>query len=631
MTDPKNSLSRRKWLGLTPTLAAASVGTGLLAARALADDPPPATGDNLLGAKIYNILDFGAKGDKTTLDTKAVQAAVDACFKDGGGTVLVPAGIFQIGMIELKSNVTLHVSAGATLLGTGDGTQYHNVTAVPLSGDSTAGDGDVGLIYAVNANNVTVEGPGTIDGQGGLFRHRRGDPEPPAGISGSHRPYHLMFYRCTNLRVQNIFLKDCAFHSMRIFQCSFAWFNGIRVHSRVNSNNDGFHFISCQYVHISNCDIQCQDDACALFGSCKFVTVTNSSFSTRWSVFRFGGGEAENITVSNCILDIVFGCPIKMQGGWGRSRFENMVFSNLVMNNVTGPISISMGRGQRRRPPGAFAAGQTNAMPAEVSSAETNMVANAGTNAVARGETNSPAGMMPGRPGFESGPSIIRNIVFSNIRANVCKPFDLPDCTFQSDYNPGEVYSCIGLNAINGSVIENITFDDVHITFPGGGTAAQGNVRNVPMVTGEYYAVGVFPSYALYARNVRGLTLNNVRFDLTAPDLRPAVVLDHVEDAAITGLNVQGVKGSESALRFISSKDVLLTAPRLTAPAPVFLQVEGADSRNIIVDGGDYSKAEKPLALGYGAAPGGAKGGAALLNSLTVEKDALENAVKLRP
>jgi hypothetical protein len=75
-----------------------------------------------------------------------------------------------------------------------------------------------------------------------------------------------------------------------------------------------------------------------LFGSNKFVTVTNCSFSTRWSIFRFGGGECENITVSNCIIYDTYGCPIKIASS-GRSRFENMLFSNLVMRNVTGPIT----------------------------------------------------------------------------------------------------------------------------------------------------------------------------------------------------------------------------------------------------------------------------------------------------
>ncbi len=79
----------------------------------------------------------------------------------------------------------------------------------------------------------------------------------------------------------------------------------------------------------------------------RYITVTNSYFSTRWSVFRFGGGHAGNIAVSNCVLREVYGCPIKFQGDPG-STFENISFSNLVLNDVTGPISISVGEGCRR-------------------------------------------------------------------------------------------------------------------------------------------------------------------------------------------------------------------------------------------------------------------------------------------
>src|SRR5262249_57482024 len=90
------------------------------------------------------------------------------------------------------------------------------------------------------------------------------------------------------------------------------------------------------------------------------------TFSTRWSVFRFGGGEAENITVSNCIIYETYGCPIKMRCG-PRSRFENLMFSNLVMKNVTGPISIGLGPGQTRRavsnPPATQIDAKTNASP----------------------------------------------------------------------------------------------------------------------------------------------------------------------------------------------------------------------------------------------------------------------------
>ena len=591
-TTEQNSLSRRKWLAAASTVVA-SAGSGLLVANAKAAAPEKIILSGSPGARIYDIRDFGAKGDGVTLDTKALQSAIDACSKDQGGTVLVPAGTFVIGTTELKSNVTLHIAAQGILLGSVHGPDYFAADAIPLHGDSTLEDGNTGLLFAVNAENVTVEGPGMIDGRGSQFHGpKRGDPSP-AGISGSHRPYHLMFYQCKHLRIRDIFLKDCAFHSMRIVQCSYAWFSGIHLRSRVISNNDGFHFISCEYMHVSNCDIQCQDDACALFGSCKFVTVTDCTFSTRWSVFRFGGGVAENIAVSNCIMDVVFGCLIKLHGG-ANSRFENMSFSNLTMNHVTGPISI--GLGARRRRSEIPASGQTNAVTGAISGANTNALSNTSTN-------NFPGGFAP-EPTPEDlaqATGIIRNISFSGIRAMVVKPFPLPESEWTSNYNPGEVFSCIGLNAVGAGWLENISFDDIHITFPGGGTAEQAAVRDVPKAIGEYYAAGVFPAYALYARQVRGLMLNNVRFEMAAPDLRPAIVFDHVSDASVNGLSVQGDKDAESVLRFIESQDVLLSATKLLKPASIFLQVEGAANAGITLDGGDISKAAAPLAFKNGA------------------------------
>lgn len=563
-------VSRRKWLGLAAT---ASLGSGILAAQHLSasnlqrrpgetnKNQQFASPQNDLGSRTYNIRDFGAKGDGATLDTPAVQAAIDACNKDQGGTVLVPAGVFVIGTVEMKSNVILRIAAQGKLLGSADGTQYHAADAIPLRGDSTLNDGNVGLIFAVKAENFTIEGPGTIDGQGAQFRSPSRGVLPPAGIGGNHRPYHLLFHQCKNVTVRDIFLTQSAYHSIRIIQSSYVQLHGIHIYSRVNHNNDGFHFISCQYVHVSNCDIECQDDACALFGSCKFVTVTDCSFSTRWSVFRFGGGEAENIAVSNCIIYQTFGCPIKMRCGPG-SRFENISFSNLVMKNVTGPISIGLGP----RRPGVSAQIPSPSEPLE-----------------ATGE-----------------PGIVRNISFTGIQATVVVPEQFPDVPFSSGYNPGEVRSCIALNAVD-AFIEKITFSDVHVTFAGGGTSEEASVRDVPKVVGEYYETGVLPSYALFARNVRGLTLSNVRFEVTAPDARPAAVLDHVEDAWISGFAVQGTPQAESALRFIDARDVLLSASRLLTPAAAFLQVEGAASEGITIDGGDVSKAAKSVVFKAGA------------------------------
>ena len=134
--------SRRALLGLIPAAAAISLR------------------GQSSGYRTHNILEYGAKGDGRTLDTAAVQRAIDACHGDRGGVVLVPAGDFLVGTLELKSNVTLHLSASGRLLGSGKPGDYSAGKGVP------PGNGNVVLLYAVEADNVTIEGPGTIDGRG---------------------------------------------------------------------------------------------------------------------------------------------------------------------------------------------------------------------------------------------------------------------------------------------------------------------------------------------------------------------------------------------------------------------------------------------------------------------------------
>ena len=569
-TPNDHSSSRRKWLGIA---AGASLGSGLLAATGAIAEPAakhsePSPAD--LGARMYNVRDFGAKGDGTTLDTAALQSAIDACTKDQGGTVLVPAGVFVIGTVELKSNVTLHLSASAKLLGSADGKQYHAADAIPLHGDSTLGDGNVGLLFAVKADNITIEGAGTIDGQGAQFHSPTRGVMPPAGISGDNRPYHLLFHQCNNLTVRNIFLNDSAYHSVRVIQSKFVKMQGLRIYNRVNGNNDGFHFISCQHVHVSDCTVECRTTP----APCS--APANSSPSPTPRLARAGRSSASaaakpktspSPTASSTKLTAV---PIKMRCG-PDSRFENISFSNLVMTNVTGPISIGLGDPPRRPQPAA----QPGAPPSGMSASET--------------------GMAPGQPG------VVRNITFSNIRATVVTPVPLPDLPLTTDYRPGELKACITVNGAGEAFIENIVFDNVQVTFPGGGTAEEAAHRDVPHVAGEYFELGTLPSYALYARRVRGLTMSNVRFDVTSPELRPAVVFDHVEDAAVIGLSAQGNPQSESLLRFIDSRDILLTAARVLTPSAVFLRVEGAKSDRIRIDGGDLSKAADPVSFHAGA------------------------------
>jgi len=549
-----SQISRREWFGKMALPVAGTVfAAGLLECGVNSARAEQAASSDDLGARVYNVRSYGAKGDKTTLDTAAVQAAIDACNRDGGGTVLVPAGTFVIGTVELKSNVTLHIAAGGTLLGSGDGKEYHAVDAIPLHGDTTLNDGNSALLFAVHAKNVSIEGPGTIDGQGAQFHSAARGTAPPSGLGGNKRPYHVLVYQSENFSVRNISLLDCAYHSIRVIESQRIHLDGIYIHNRVNGNNDGFHFISAEHVTVSNCVVKSGDDACAMFGSCKYITVINSYFSTRWSVFRFGGGHVEDIAISNCVLREVYGCPIKFQGDPG-SQFQNISFSNLVLDDVTGPISISVG-----------------------------------------GRLEAPD---------DRTPVVVRNISFSNIHGTVTTnpPHQLSESTLGVGSRPGEAHSAIVLNSVNDSVLENLSFDNIHLVFGGGGTAEEAANRDVPKVFGEYFRLGPIPAYGLYARNARGLTLQNVRFQVSTPELRPAVIFDHVEDAALYGFAVQGNTEAESVLRITDSKQVLITAPRVLTPSSSFLQLEGEANEGIIVEGGDLSKAASVVGYKSGAA-----------------------------
>jgi hypothetical protein len=205
-------------------------------------------------------------------------------------------------------------------------------------------------------------------------------------------------------------------------------------------------------------------------------------------------------------------------------------------------------------------------------------------------------------------PAVVRNISFSNIHGTVTTaPPPLPDYPFPRGYNPGEGHSCIVLNSVDGTTIENISFDDIGLVFGGGGTAAEAARRDLPQIAGEYFALGPMPAYGFYARHTRGLMLRNMRFEFDQTELRPAMILDHVADVAINGLSVQADPGMESALRFTAAQDVLLTAARLLTPTPIFLQIEGGENAGIAIESSDLSKATQPLACRSGAEPSAVK------------------------
>ena len=493
----------------------------------------------------YNVIDFGAKGDGKHPDTRAIQDAVDACAASGGGTVFVPKGDYLCATLVLKSNVSLYLAADATILGTG------------ISEDYTPSC----MIYAEDSNNIALAGQGAIDGKGKGVRGRGVDEVPHDFLAADFGRYFIAsFVRCQHISFTGLTMKDSPFFAAYLKDSNHIRMEGIKIDNSVNINNDGLDFDSCQNVSVSNCHIRTGDDAIALKTNtprpCKNITVTNCMLSSRWAAFRFGPesrGNFEDIAVSNCIIKDTYGCGIKLQMVEG-AQMKNIVFSNLVMDNVTGPISLRL-------------ANWAEGLP------------QLGGLLKREGNVNRPIG-------------VLQNVLFSNIRAGV-----------PIHFNEDEQKLCISITGLPGHEIEGITLSDIHVTFPGGGTVEEAARRNVPDMRDnypEYFMFGVLPAYGLYAHHVKGLKLENVRLDLALPDMRPAIVCDDVQDVEFSDLRAEGDRRSESLIRLQQTRQAFIHGSRPLNEIGTFVRVEGSESREIGLTGNDLRQAQKMLELGEG-------------------------------
>jgi hypothetical protein len=151
-----------------------------------------------------------------------------------------------------------------------------------------------------------------------------------------------------------------------------------------------------------------------------------------------------------------------------------------------------------------------------------------------------------------------------------------------------------------------VTLNNIEVTFPGGGTKAEGAKSDFPELENvypEYFMWGVLPAYGLYARHARGLTLNNVRFDLAEPDLRPAVVCDDVDDLEMAGLKAQANPNAESLLRLRATRGAFIHTCRPLGEADTFLRVEAPGSANISLAGNKLNGVRKAVIRTGGAGP----------------------------
>ena len=432
-------------------------------------------------AKDFNVLDYGAKGDGTTLDTRAVQSAIDACTQNGGGRVLIPSGkTVLIGTIYLKDYVTLHVENGAVLLGSPNYQDYSTDTHKNMYKNEPHMDRC--LIFAKDARSIAIEGYGTIDGNG----HQKNFTKANGG-----RPMMIRFVNVTDIHLNYITLMNPAAWTSAWLYCNNISVSGINIISRVNNNGDGLDFDGCTNVRVVNSNFDNSDDSICLQASrpdrpCKNITVSNCHFSTKWGGMRIGllsRGNIESVTVTNCTFKNIQDSGLKIQQNEG-GEMKNMVFSNLVMENVPRPIFMSFTQ--------------------------------------QRASMETPEGELEPL-------KRMHNFSFSNVVV---------------DNSMLDKNSAFFLTGFPGHRIEDISIKDVQFVVSGGGTAEDANKLEIKEYTQEvlngwwpeFSLVGTLPASGIYARHIDGLVIDNFNLIVLNKDLRDPIVLDDVLHAEINGV-----------------------------------------------------------------------------------------------
>ena len=290
---------------------------------------------------MFNVQDFGAAATGQVLDTKALQSAIDAAGQLGG-VVYLPPGTYLSGTLKLKSHVSLHLEAGALLLGSKKLADYPRIQPALRSFADTYVNQS--LIYGENLEDVSLLGSGTVDGQGASFKrvHPEGD-----------RPYLIRLVNCRHVQVADLTLLNSPMWVQHYLACEDVSIQGLTVHSRCNVNNDGIDIDACEKVRISDCEIFSGDDAIVIKSTldrpCRDVVVSNCVLSTPCYALKLGTesvGGFQNIAFSNCsVYDTGGGVALETVDG---GLLENVTVSNIVMRNVKGPIFLRLGN--RARP-----------------------------------------------------------------------------------------------------------------------------------------------------------------------------------------------------------------------------------------------------------------------------------------
>ncbi|HEY3838354.1 MAG TPA: glycoside hydrolase family 28 protein [Bryobacteraceae bacterium] len=528
-------------------------GAAALAARGATRSPHPSS-DHL-----FDVRTYGAQGDGKTNDTAAIQKAIDACTLSGGGTVYIAPGTYHCGTLVLKSNVNFHLESGATILGSKDLADYTplaNQTGPKLKGDANAKH----LIFARDAENLTISGNGRIDGQGASFwvpSERKVPPPEDAWKDVATYDWKPLdraspmveLFNCKNARVEDVTFANASGWTFRPIECDTLVIRGLKIRNPViGPNTDGIDLTCCRNVSISDCDIATGDDAICLksegpygvMGLSRNITITNCVLTCCCNGLKFGTathGGYENITFTNSIIHnddvplnarVIAGIAIEMvDGGW----VDGVVISNVRMQRVRTPIFLRLGARTR-----------------------------------------------------SDKPSYLRGVMIDNVHAT------------------GAILTS-SLTGIPGAAVEDVTLSNIRIETAEAGKREWVD-RKIPEQIPAYPEARMFgrlSSYGFYCRHVHRIAMDNVRITSTKSDERPALHFEDVQGLRLDQLACDVPASDQPLMRLVDVRDSLITGCVAPPKTKVAIEVRGADAKGIRLLANDFSEARQSFSAPEGA------------------------------
>ena len=482
----------------------------------------------------YDVRSYGARGDGATLDTAAIQAAIDACADAGGGTVLIPAGRYVTGSIELRSRITLALDAGATLLGSENPADYPIV--------SSRWEGREQLTYASlisgrDLHRIAIVGRGLIDGRGaGWWRAFR------AGTLAYPRPRLIAFADCRDVLIEGVTAINSPSWTINPVRCDNVTIDKLTIRNPADSpNTDGINPDSCSDVHISNCSISVGDDCITLKSGiesedparrrpCRNITITNCTMADGHGGVVIGSemsGDVRNVVIANCIFTGTDrGIRLKSRRGRG-GVVEDVQVTNVVMRDVLCPFTMNL----------YYACG-------------------AWGDATVADKRAQPIGA--GTPSF-------RRIRLSHLSAHDVK------------------VAAAFVYGLAEMPLEDVTLSDVTITLA---AAAQPGYPDMADDLELMQRAGFF------ARNVRGLRLHNVAIN---GQLGPALRLSDASEIELSGFATRPAAIDAPAMTMHNVADAFVHGCRVTAPTATFVQLTGAETREITLAGNQLRAVRQPI------------------------------------